>query len=29
LLASLTGIDRQCTVILGDPAVAPAALPPQ
>jgi hypothetical protein len=28
LLASLSGIDRQCTVILGDPAVAPAALPP-
>lgn len=27
LLAALTGIDRQCTVILGDPAVAPAALP--
>ena len=28
LLAALAGIDRQCTVILGDPAVAPAALPP-
>jgi hypothetical protein len=27
LLAGLAGIDRQCTVILGDPAVAPAALP--
>jgi hypothetical protein len=27
LRASLSGIDRQCTVILGDPAVAPAALP--
>jgi len=25
----LAGIDRQATVILGDPAVAPAALPPQ
>lgn len=29
LVAALTSIDRQCTVILGDPAVAPAALPPQ
>lgn len=28
LLAALTGLDRQCTVVLGDPAVAPAALPP-
>lgn len=27
LLAALTGLDRQCTVILGDPAVVPAALP--
>ncbi|MGA5304788.1 hypothetical protein ACPCHT_33105 [Nucisporomicrobium flavum] len=27
LLCTLAGIDRQCTVILGDPAVAPAALP--
>ncbi|WP_307492090.1 hypothetical protein [Cellulomonas humilata] len=26
-LAALTGMDRQCTVILGDPAVVPAALP--
>lgn len=28
LLAGLAGMDRQCTVLLGDPAVAPAALPP-
>jgi hypothetical protein len=27
LLCTLAGIDRQCTVILGDPAVAPAAIP--
>jgi hypothetical protein len=27
LLAGLAGIDRQCTVLLGDPAVVPAALP--
>jgi hypothetical protein len=27
LLATLAGIDRQCTVLLGDPAVVPAALP--
>ncbi len=27
LLCALAGIDRQCTVIFGDPAVAPAALP--
>jgi hypothetical protein len=27
LLAALAGIDRQCTVLLGDPAVTPAALP--
>ncbi|MGW2410388.1 hypothetical protein ACWCXK_38660 [Streptomyces sp. NPDC001739] len=26
-VSQLTGIDRQCTVILGDPAVAPASLP--
>jgi hypothetical protein len=29
LLAGLAGMDRQCTVLLGDPAVIPAALPPQ
>jgi hypothetical protein len=28
LLAGLAGMDRQCTVLLGDPAVVPAALPP-
>ncbi len=28
LLAGLAGMDRQCMVILGDPAVAPAPLPP-
>lgn len=27
LLAGLAGIDRQCTVLFGDPAVVPAALP--
>ncbi len=27
LLCALAGIDRQCTVILGDPAVTPATLP--